>query len=404
MRREIVYQYDLPVEVLDEISEDEEVLNVLFGRSKEKFRIPVLFSDKRIFWAYPEKETVYKVFVLYYVDVVSLEARFPSAGVPSLTLTAVNGKKILVPNIQETIDDVRGALYTVSSLMQVRTGTRWPVHVRKSLLAEEYILAENPDEPIPAADDDIFEEGVVVQRQGPEEEIFGHFDCEGEDDVFEEAGMDAAAEVHNSAVVDRVSRLIQSTAPVSAEPEDVSCVKNDAVIYEQASVSGNEQWENEGGGDAEILPERRPRKTQGKMSSAVSVNVPVYRLEDDDSEVYVSSERPQLAVPQPKVYLQNSSELNAGVIEKVTVLPNSLVNPKSISVLMPDKETPVPVEPVMIFRRQKNPGAVTLHPKEGIDEDTLEKSLAALQFLRENKIISEAEYKKRSLSLFEEKE
>ena len=58
----------------------------------------------------------------------------------------------------------------------------------------------------------------------------------------------------------------------------------------------------------------------------------------------------------------------------------------------------------MIFRRQKNPEAVTLQPKEGIDEATLEKSLEALRFLRENKIISEAEYKKRSLSLFEKEE
>ncbi|MBO5432256.1 hypothetical protein J5991_09470, partial [Methanocorpusculum sp.] len=60
--------------------------------------------------------------------------------------------------------------------------------------------------------------------------------------------------------------------------------------------------------------------------------------------------------------------------------------------------------PVMIFRRQKNPEAVTLQPKEGIDEETVDKSLEALKFLRENKIISEAEYKKRCLSLFKKEE
>ena len=60
MRREVLFQYDLPVEILDEVG-DEEVLSVLFGRTKDKFLIPLLFSDARIFWAYPETETVYKV-------------------------------------------------------------------------------------------------------------------------------------------------------------------------------------------------------------------------------------------------------------------------------------------------------------------------------------------------------
>mgnify|MGYP006344076859 FL=1 len=74
MRREVLYQYDLPMEILDDISKDEEVLNVLFGRSKEKYLIPILFSRKRILWGYPETQTVYKVFTLQYVDVLSIFA------------------------------------------------------------------------------------------------------------------------------------------------------------------------------------------------------------------------------------------------------------------------------------------------------------------------------------------
>jgi hypothetical protein len=59
----------------------------------------------------------------------------------------------------------------------------------------------------------------------------------------------------------------------------------------------------------------------------------------------------------------------------------------------------------MIHRRGSVPAeAVTLQPRDGIDEATVDKSLEALKFLRDNKIISEAEYKKRSLSLFEKEE
>ena len=54
MRHEVLYQYDLPVELLDEIPRTEEVLEVLFARSKEKWLIPILITRERIVWAYPE--------------------------------------------------------------------------------------------------------------------------------------------------------------------------------------------------------------------------------------------------------------------------------------------------------------------------------------------------------------
>ena len=41
MRREVLYQYDLPIEILNDLPYDEEVLNVLFARSKEKLLIPM---------------------------------------------------------------------------------------------------------------------------------------------------------------------------------------------------------------------------------------------------------------------------------------------------------------------------------------------------------------------------
>ncbi|HJJ40648.1 MAG TPA: hypothetical protein O0X63_00585, partial [Methanocorpusculum sp.] len=86
------------------------------------------------------------------------------------------------------------------------------------------------------------------------------------------------------------------------------------------------------------------------------------------------------------------------------VLPNPSVKPRAKKAEVPEAPAEPAPEPVMIFRRQKNPEAITLQPKEGIDEETVDKSLEALKFLRENRIISEAEYKKRCLSLFEKEE
>ena len=220
---------------------------------------------------------------------------------------------------------------------------------------------------------------------------------------------------HSSAVEERVARMIESTAPAAPEPAEV--LDNDVIIYDSGAHLRNEQWHGEGGGDAEILPRGSPWKNAPK--ALVLPEREVFSPEDDDSEVYVSSTpRPKLIVPQPKVsaavvyesdetaILPNTApaqETEAPVfVEKVTVLPNPSV--KSRTAEKQPAAPAEPIEPVMISRRQKNPEAVTLQPKEGIDEATVDKSLEALRFLRDNKIISEAEYKKRSLSLFEDKE
>ena len=439
VRREVLFQYDLPVEILDEVG-DEEVLSVLFGRTKDKFLIPLLFSDARIFWAYPETETVYKVFEAQYVDLVQVDAKFPTTGSASLALTTRTGK-VVFPNIRDSIDDVRGAMLTVSSRMELRTGNRWPIQSRKNLLSEEYYLAENENDPILASDDDIFEdEAVVIRKPVVEEvEIFQFSGESEEEEVFEAVDEDEAASSmeHSSAVEERVARMIESTAPAAPEPAEV--LDNDVIIYDSGAHLRNEQWHGEGGGDAEILPRRSPWKNVPK--APVLPEREVFSPEDDDSEVYVGGPRPKLIVPQPKVsaapvnqdceveiiekvtVLPNPSvkprakgsdepvttnhDTEIEVIEKVTVLPNPSVKPRAKSTSKPAVSA-VPAEsspePVMIFRRQKNPEAVTLQPKEGIDEATVDKSLEALRFLRDNKIISEAEYKKRSLSLFEDKE
>lgn len=400
MRREVLYQYDLPMEILDDISADEEVLNVLFGRSKEKYLIPILFSRKRILWGYPETQTVYKVFTLQYVDVLSIFAKFPPAVSATLVFHTALGKDIVFPHIQDSVDDVRSALLSAAESIRTLSSRHFSLSQRKNLLTDEYLLHENPDVPVFAADEDIFED-AVLQTPAPtpapaeiEDDLFARFSSAGEDDVFEAA--EDTSDTHAAAVDERVVRMIQSTE-LPSETKASLPPENDAVIYEPASLSRNEQWNGEGGGDAEILPRGSPWKN----APAAPVRE-VCSPEDDDSEVYSAGERPKLIVPLPKAAPAQETEVE--IIEKVTVLPNPSVKPRAKKAEVPEAPAEPAPEPVMIFRRQKNPEAITLQPKEGIDEETVDKSLEALKFLRENRIISEAEYKKRCLSLFEKEE
>lgn len=403
MRREVLYQYDLPMEILDDISADEEVLNVLFGRSKEKYLIPILFSRKRILWGYPETQTVYKVFTLQYVDVLSIFAKFPPAVSATLVFHTALGKDIVFPHIQDSVDDVRSALLSAAESIRTLSSRHFSLSQRKNLLTDEYLLHENPDVPVFAADEDIFEDAVIptpVPTPAPaeiEDDLFARFSSAGEDDVFEAA--EDTSDTHAAAVDERVARMIQSTE-LPSETKAPLPPENDAVIYEPASLSQNEQWNGEGGGDAEILPRGSPWKNAPKAPAAPVREV--FSPEDDDSEVYSAGERPKLIVPQPKAAPAQETEVE--IIEKVTVLPNPSVKPRAKKAEVPEAPAEPAPEPVMIFRRQKNPEAITLQPKEGIDEETVDKSLEALKFLRENKIISEAEYKKRCLSLFEKEE
>ena len=406
MRREVLYQYDLPMEILDDISADEEVLNVLFGRSKEKYLIPILFSRERILWGYPETQTVYKVFTLQYVDVLSIFAKFPPAVSATLVFHTALGKDIVFPHIQDSVDDVRSALLSAAESIRTLSSRYFSLSQRKNLLTDEYLLHENPDVPVFAADEDIFED-AVLQTPAPtpapaeiEDDLFARFSSAGEDDVFEAA--EDTADTHAAAVDERVARMIQSTE-LPSETKASLPPENDAVIYEPASLSRNEQWNGEGGGDAEILPRGSPWKNAPKAPKAPAAPVrEVFSPEDDDSEVYSAGERPKLIVPQPKAAPAQDTEVE--IIEKVTVLPNPSVKPRAKKAEVPEAPAEPAPEPVMIFRRQKNPEAITLQPKEGIDEATVDKSLEALKFLRENRIISEAEYKKRCLSLFKKEE
>ena len=331
MRREVLYQYDLPMEILDDISKDEEVLNVLFGRSKDKYLIPILFSRKRILWGYPETQTVYKVFTLQYVDVLSIFAKFPPAVSATLVFHTALGKDIVFPHIQDSVDDVRSALLSAAESIRTLSSRYFSLSQRKNLLTDEYLLHENPDVPVFAADEDIFEDAVIptpVPTPAPaeiEDDLFARFSRAGEDDVFEaEEEREDAEDSRAAAVDERVARMIQSTE-LPSETEASLPPENDAVIYEPASLSRNEQWNGEGGGDAEILPRGSPWKNAPK--APVSPVREVFSPEDDDSEVYSAGERPKLIIPQPKAAPAQDTEVE--IIEKVTVLPNPSVKPRA---------------------------------------------------------------------------
>ena len=414
MRREVLYQYDLPIEILNDLPYDEEVLNVLFARSKEKLLIPILFSRERIIFGYPERDTVYKVFELHYVNLLSICAKFQATGSAVLTFQTDLGKDIVFQHIRDSADSVRYAMLSVADCIRNKTSRIFSIVNQKNLLTDEYVLRENPDAVSFASDEDIFEDGIVVPAPEPavpeEEDIFSRFAEEGEDgkedDEFFEAAEEPLEEEHSSAVVDRIARMVQAAEPEIDEAEP-AVPENDVIIYQSASAPRNEQWHGEGGGDAEILPRGSPWKNMCRIQSkTVQEPISEFLPEDDDSEVYLGGERPKLVVPQPKAARSVNQDEEVEIIEKVTVLPNPAVKPRAKKAEPSVPAEPAEnIEPVMIHRRGTVPSeAVTLQPRDGIDEATVDKSLEALKFLRDNKIISEAEYKKRSLSLFEKEE
>jgi len=329
VRHEVLYQYDLPIEILDDIPRTEEVLNVIYARSKDKFLIPILFTRLRMVWGYPERQTVYRIYEMHYIDLLEAQVRFPAALAPTFILKTVNNDRYIFHGIKNTVEEMRAALLTLREMMLTNAGGNWGIAVKRNLLMEAYLLKETGGES-PAlpetGTDDVFEDDVFEKQTIPD---------------TPEKELDAAASAW-------VSRMIESTDPV---PEKVEIHKevplNDAVVFNTGSGKMDDQWHDEGKGDAMILPGGgRTRVGSSKYKHLADEHT--YTRADDDSVVYVSSSTPILP-PRP--------------------------NPRTVS-------------------------PVTLEPKEGLDDEAIDKSLDALKYLRENGIITEDEYKKRCLVLF----
>ncbi len=367
MRHEVLYQYDLPIEVLDDIPRTEEVLEVLYARSREKLLVPILLTRLRILWAYPERETVYRLYEMQYVDLMSVHVRFARALTPTMTITTVNNQKYLFHGIKSRAEEVRAGLLTLREMMMQKVGGNWRIAQRRNLILEEYMLMEGGSGAVKteAADDDLFEEEPLPGKGCFEstDTLFSHFPADSRDDVFEgdaPAASAASDEALSSAMVTRVTRMVQQTAEEKkdAEPAPVPAAADadpagDAVIYDSDKVKMDDQWHEEIIGDAMILPGGRARVGGAKYKHMTDDNREVFRPEDDDSEVYAAP-----AHPKP-------------VVKKTVCSP-----------------PPAP-------RR-----SVTLEPREGMDDAAIDKSLDALKCLRENGIISDEEYKDRCLMLF----
>jgi len=280
-------------------------------------------------WGYPERQTVYRIYEMHYIDLLEAQVRFPVALAPTFILKTVNNDRYIFHGIKNTVEEMRAALLTLREMMLTKAGGNWEIAVKRNLLMEEYLIKETGGE-VPTLPetgiDDVFEDDVFEKQTIPD---------------TQEKELDAAESAW-------VSRMIESTDPV---PEKVEVKKevllNDAVVFNTGSGKKDDQWFDEGKGDALILPGGgRTRVGSSKYKHLTDEHT--YTRADDDSVVYVSSSAP-----------------------KITSRPN----PRTVS-------------------------PVTLEPRAGLDDEAIDKSLDALRYLRENGIITEDEYKKRCLVLF----
>ena len=309
MRSEFLYQYDLPVELLDDIPRTEEVLEVAYARSKEKYLIPILITRERIVWAYPETSTVYRVYEMQYIDLVSVYIRYLSQPLPStIQFTTVNKQQYTFSSLQGNKQQIRSMLLTLADEVKEKTGTDWIVSQKKTLLYEEFWagteehrgaevissgdLRDKAGENQDAADDDFFEDGPLPGKGCFEsnEVLFSHFASEGED-VFEEDTPKAAGEDPYAGADDKVARIVET---VSAEISQTNAktkagsadkkAEDDSVIYGPAenTVPADEQWGENKGGDALIL--ENPPKI--KQAPAKWGKLHEYSPEEDDSVLY----------------------------------------------------------------------------------------------------------------------
>lgn len=523
MRHEVLYQYDLPIELLDEIPRTEEVLEVLFARSKEKWLIPILITRERIVWAYPEMAAVYHVYEMQYVDLQSVYVRFAHPPIPSLLqVETVNGQKYVFNNLKEGKDEIRGVLMTLLNEMNQRFGGTWGLSGRKNFMTDEFRLDRNkhPEAEIISSgvsalkfhddtpEDDVFEDERNIPGRGcfeSNEVLFSHFAKEGED-VFEETKTPAESlKPEENPYTDadkKVARIVETVEAEIAEcrkniEDDTTAVpvpeEDDCVVYGPNTRTADDQWGEQKGGDALILsnpirfkvhpPEKKPEREYGPEDDD-SIVYPVpgeekaekpaapetkpmreYGPEDDDSIVYPSADdevvitpfKPETKVnsdaadqitlpskaagdgtsdadeviitpfrrPKPEfVPLTDESQVPVDSLQKpaadgkesdveIASLQRPAYEVDDYVVVSPvKKSSPDAVEESVVLRNQPSSGrkitpsplrkAVTLEPAERFNPAEVDKLLEELKHLRDSGIITEKEYRERSLKLFKE--
>lgn len=413
MRHEVLYQYDLPIEVLDDIPRTEEVLEVVYARSKENYLVPILFTRLRILWAYPETSAAYRLYEMNYADLLDVYVKF-TIGLPTvMTVTTINGEKNIFNGVKNTAEEMRAALLTLKEIMGERVKSEWKFLHRQNLLMDEYMLKESDDvlDSVPKVSaEDLFEDKMMpgVGCYEPTEKLFDHFppeagDIREDEDVFEETAPESIEESKvskSSALISRITRMVESTEP-QKESKEPETPLNDVTVFEENSGISDDQWKDEGKGDAEILP--GSKKSRGK-------NVPVRQAKDqitadtpeeDDSEVYVS-EKPK---EQQETKAKDAAALISEELDKlpIPVEPKTPLAKPEMEPERPILTTPLPrsITPETIEVGEKTLAlSITLEPKDTLNDEDVDKCLEDLKFLREKGVFSEAEYKERCLRLF----
>ena len=404
MRPEVLYEYDLPLEILDEIPADEEVLEVLYARSSENYHLPILITRLRIVCAYPETSVVYRVFQIDYVDLAEVHVKFTRGLSTVLTFTRLDGEMNVFDRVRNTHEEIRAALLTLRDLMIEKVGGEWQFQHRQNLLTDEYAVKESDPvlssvPTIPA--EDLFEDKEMpgLGCYEPTEKLFEHFPQDAEDgDVFEESAEilpETDAELKAVAMNSRIQRMIE-TAEIEAEHPEITDTGevsvNDATVLESGPAVTDSQWANEDGGDAVILPDQHAGSRQS--SNGTRAAVPLVPVDEDDSEVYVT--------PKPSPKKQKEEEAATMIAEELDKLPVPEAKEPAKSPLPALLPRAVPVQVPAVLPADKGviPMSITLEPQDSFEEETVDACLESLKLLRDTGVISEEEYKDRCLRLF----
>ncbi|MDV0443318.1 hypothetical protein [Methanorbis rubei] len=421
MRHDVLYEYDLPIEVLDDIPPSEEVLEVLYARSSDNYHLPILFTRLRILGAYPETSVTYRLFVINYVDLAQVHVKFTRGLSTVLTLTRIDGEKNVFNGVRNSAEEMRRMLLTLREVMLEKVGGEWKFLHRQNILFDEYMLRENDTvlSSVPTIpSEDLFEDKEMpgIGCYESTEKLFDHFPPEAADeDVFEDMSEEvslAAEEMSSVAVNSRIQRMVE-TVEIAAEIEERGGepgeLLNDATVLDKGAGVTDDQWANEEGGDALILPDSHSKsKTPGAGRLAKLATEPLVPADEDDSEVYVSATKPlskkeKLAAEAAAVI---SKELESLPVPKESeskepiksLLPTPL--PRSS---VPSQEKPAAAEPQPTSETKKTlPMSITLEPQDAIEEEMIDACLDSLKLLRNTGVITEAEYKERCLRLFKQ--
>lgn len=416
MRHEVLYQYDLPIEVLDDIPRTEEVLEVLYARSKDNYLVPLLFTRLRILWAYPETAVTYRLYEMNYADLVQVHVKF-TVGLPTvMSIETIHAEKNIFNGIRNTGEEVRAALLTLKDVMMEKIGGEWKFLHRQNLLIDEYMVKESDDvlQSVPKlSGEELFEDKMMpgIGCYEPTEKLFDHFPpaAPDADDVFEDEPdslVEEEKESKTSAMITRITRMVESTDPKKEDSSEPEIPLNDATVLESDSTVTDDQWKIENTGDAVILPGKKREKRGGKLSyirrgEAEEEAKPV--LEDDDSEVFVNEK------PNPDV-VDKEKAAAALISEELDKLPVPEIPEKKEEVLAAAETgetrkltTPLPrsisLEPT-IQEQKVLALSITLEPRDSMDDTIVDKCLEDLKFLRDQGVFTEAEYKERCLRLF----